>query len=100
MDVLARVAVPEGVLAKLLPPFTLKTLKGTTWLDCGFKSSDWASHIDWSESDAVMVHCAGHQVVHSLRLVGQRALGGAVLILELSGACVVVVEVIAAEFAL
>ena len=99
VNVLARVAVPKGVLAKLLPPFTCEARERAAWLNCCFKLLNWACDVDGSEGDAVVVHGAGHKVVHGFGLVGEGALGSAVLVLELAFAGIVVVKVVAAEFA-
>jgi hypothetical protein len=80
VDVLAWVAVPQGILTILLPPFTFQVCQGCLWID--FR--EWAGSIAQRfESKAFIRHGASHKVLGGWRWVGEWALGGTVLILQL-----------------
>ena len=88
MDVLARVAVPEFVMAVLLPPLTIKARQ---WCFCvNFRR--WAGPRNWSESHALIVHGACKELVTCCIFIGKGALCGAVLEFQLSYRCVVVIK--------
>lgn len=91
VDMLAWIAVPKGILAIMLPPFSFKTSYRAFWVN--FRS--WASSFDLGESKALVFHGAAHEIVNLWSLVCERAFSGAVLVLKLHVTGIVVIERIA-----
>lgn len=95
VDVLAWIAIPKLVSSVLLPPFTVKTSKGSLWVNFRF----WAVSWNWSESDTLVVHGAGKEFITGIVLISESAFGGAVLVVEFHWSSVVVVIWVASVLA-
>jgi uncharacterized membrane protein YqaE (UPF0057 family) len=95
VDVLAWIAIPKGVLTILLPPFTVKTGKGSFWINLWF----WAGVFDWGKLNAVVVHSASEEFISGIVFIGKGALGCAVLVMKLHWSSIIVIEWVASILA-
>lgn len=89
---LARIAVPKGILSIVLPPLTLKTGDRALWVNFWSRAG---SIVDDGEGNAIVDHGAAHEFVDGWSVISECAFCGAVLIQKLHWGSVVVVVFVA-----